>query len=262
MKNENITRFENAIRRALEDFKRRIEQQRSFQTQNILLKKLHEEIKAINYCSSKKLENLSLEYEDLYSGLQKSGRCYEHIVAEKNLVDTYSAFEKFLFDCFYALYLHFPKFLGETVSINPLDLFFEGNIELCKKNILESQVKSFIQSKNIRDIIYEFEKKFAIKVQKEGIVSEENMNLLHEISLIRNIVVHNNSIVNRIYIEQIKRLFRNEPTYEFNEEETVLNQLPDIVDTIKTVSTKVCEKLTEFIIRDSKRLEEYHDKKF
>ncbi|MDM8526058.1 hypothetical protein QUF80_22010, partial [Desulfococcaceae bacterium HSG8] len=105
-------RFENAIRKALDDFKQRLEQQRFFQVQNNLLKKLHEEVRKIGYCHSKTVEELSLEYEDFYRKSRESGRSYENIVEEKNLIDTYSAFEKFLFDCFCSIYAFFPKYLG------------------------------------------------------------------------------------------------------------------------------------------------------
>ncbi|MDM8515798.1 hypothetical protein QUF76_06330 [Desulfobacterales bacterium HSG16] len=105
MPGENISiQLENAIRKALGDFNRRLEQQRSFQIQNNLLKKIRKEVKKSGYCDSKKIMDLSLEYEDFYRKLSDSGRSYENIVEEKSLIDTYSAFEKFLFDCFYSIY--------------------------------------------------------------------------------------------------------------------------------------------------------------
>ncbi len=103
MSNNTTVQFETAITKALSDFEQRLEQQRSFQIQNHLLKKLHEEIKIIGYCDSQKIEDLSLEYEDFHKKLSESGRSYENIVEEKNLVDVYSAFEKFLSDCFYSI---------------------------------------------------------------------------------------------------------------------------------------------------------------
>ena len=125
-------RFENAIRKALGDFKQKLEHQRFFQVQNTLLKKLHEEVRLLGYCGSKTVEQLSLEYQDFYRKLCESGRTYENIVEEKNLIDTYSAFEKFLFDCFCSIYAFFPKYLGNQVNINTSDLFIDENIELCK----------------------------------------------------------------------------------------------------------------------------------
>ncbi len=183
MMSENITvQFENTITKALSYFKQRLEQQRSFQVQNNLLKKLHEEIKIIGYCNSTKIKDLSLEYEYFHQKLSESGRSYENIVEEKNLVDTYSAFEKFLSDCFYSIYLFFPKYLGDKITVSTQDLFIGGDIELCKKNIIELEVKSFIQANHTIEIVSRFNKKFSIK-QVEDSISKEDIKILYEISL-------------------------------------------------------------------------------
>ncbi|OQX28294.1 MAG: hypothetical protein BWK80_00765 [Desulfobacteraceae bacterium IS3] len=261
MVDKDITvQFENAVRKALGDFKQRLEQQRFFQMQNNLLKKMYEEVRIIGYCDSETVKELSLEYEDFYWKLKGSGRSYENILEEKNLTDTYSAFEKFLFDCFCSIYAFFPKYLGNQVNINTSDLFIAENIELCKKNIIESKVKNFIQSNNIMEIINGFRKEFSIK-NIESCVSEDEKNILCEISLIRNLVIHNNSIVNRIYIEQLKKFLKDKVKYQFDEGDTVLNKLEDLVQDIKDISTRVCEKIADAIINDSKRLEKYHETK-
>ena len=259
MISENITvKFENAIMKALSDFKQRLEQQRSFQVQNNLLKKLHEEIKIIGYCNSEKIKDLSLEYEYFHNKLSESGRSYENIVEEKNLVDAYSAFEKFLSDCFYSIYLFFPKYLGDKITVSTQDLFIGGDIELCKKNIIELEVKSFIQANHIIEIVSRFNKKFSIK-QVEASIYKEDIKILYEISLIRNLITHNNSIVNRVYIEQVKKFLKNEPKYKFSEGETVLGKLENITQDMKTISTKVCEKIADAIISDSNRLKTHHE---
>jgi len=261
MINKDITvQFENAVKNTLSAFKQRIEQQRFFQLQNNLLKKLHEEVKIIGYCNSRTVEELSLKYEDLYRQLSESGRSYENIVEEKNLIDTYSAFEKFLFDCFCAIYTFFPKYIGDKVSVNISDLFIDENIELCKKNIIELKVKNFIQSNNIIDILNGFRKEFSLKTIKDA-VSEDERNILYEISLIRNLIIHNNSIVNRVYKEQIKKLPQDKVKYQFNEGDTVLDKLEYIVQDIKDTATKVCEKIADSIIDESGRLEKYHERK-
>ncbi|MCK5718436.1 MAG: hypothetical protein KAH84_00650 [Thiomargarita sp.] len=176
MTNTNV-QFENSIKKALANFNIKLEQQRLFQIQNNLLKNLQKEVKNCAYCNSLKIENLSLEYESFYNDLKESGRSYENIVNEKNLVDTYSAFEKFLFDCFYCLYYSFPKFLGDKININTADLFIDEDIELCKRDVIELKVKSFIQAKNIKDIMTEFSKIFKIGSKQENIstiLREEN----------------------------------------------------------------------------------------
>jgi len=260
--NEDIrVQFENAVRKALGDFKQRLEQQRFFQMQNSLLKELHEKVKITGYCDSETVKELSLEYDYFYSRLSESGRSYENIVEEKNLTDTYSAFEKFLFDCFCSIYAFFPKYLGNEVSINTSDLFIDENIELCKKNIIESKVKNLIQSNNIMEILKEF-KKFGIKDKEiETYVSKDEKHILYEISLVRNIVIHNNSIVNRIYMEQIRKFFKGRPRYPFDEGDTVLERLEDLVQDLKDISTRVCEKIANAIINDSRRLEKHHETK-
>jgi len=251
--------FENAILKAFNDFKQKLEQQRSFQIQNNLLKKLQEEVKKSEYCHSQEIKDLSLEYEDFQQKLTESGRSYENILEEKNLVDTYSAFEKFLSDCFYAIYLFFPKYLGNNITVNTYDLFINENIELCKKNIIELQVKSFIQANNIMEILKGFQKKFGLKKINTSI-SEDELKSLYEISLVRNLVIHNNSIVNRVYKEQVNKVIKNNIKYEFNEGDTVLSQLKNVIPDMKNISTRVCEKITNAIISDGSQLKNHHEK--
>jgi len=142
MSNSILEDFENAIAIALNQFKRRLEQQELFQVQNDLLKELQKEIANIGFCNSEGIKDLSEQYQSFYTQLRESGRTYENIVDEKVVVDTYSAFEKFLFDCYCAIYTFFPKFLGAKVEIDTRDLFLDGNMELCKRNIIEFKVKN------------------------------------------------------------------------------------------------------------------------
>jgi len=259
MMSDNITdQFESAIRKALSYFEQRLEQQDSFQIQNNLLKELQQKVKKWGYCNSQEIKDLSLEYENFHKTLSESGRSYENIVEEKNLVDTYSAFEKFLSDCFYSIYLFFPKYLGEKITVSTHDLFIGGDIELCKKNIIELEVKSFIQANHIIEIVSSFKKKFSIK-KIESSISKDDLNILYEISLIRNLITHNNSIVNRVYIEQVKNFLKNKAKYEFHEGETVLGKLENLTQDMKDISTKVCEKIAEAIINDSNRLKNHHE---
>jgi len=250
---ENTIQFENAIMKALDDFKRKLEQQRLFQVQNILLKELQKNVKNLKYCHSQEIENLSTEYETFYNASKGSGRSYEDIFNEKNLVDTYSAFEKFLFDCFYCIYSFFPKFLGSQINVSTSDLFVDENVELCKKNVIESKVTKLIQPKNIKDVINEFDRQFKIKIALEN-----EKNILYEISKIRNIIIHNNSTINKIYLEEIRKNLKGKEKYQFNEEDNILEILENLIQELKDVSTKVCEKIANAIVKNSKYLENYH----
>ncbi|PPD49732.1 MAG: hypothetical protein CTY16_03090 [Methylobacter sp.] len=254
----NLERFKNAIGKALDEFEHRLEQQRLFQVQNTLLKTLQQEIVKTDYCSSETIKDLSTQYEDFYIRLSETGRSYENIVTEKSLVDAYSAFEKLLFDCFCSLYEFFPKFLGTEVKVNTIDFFIDGNMDICRKNIIELHVKSFIQANHIKIIIDGFKKQFDIKAID---INENDMNLLHEISLVRNLIIHNNSIVNRTYKESIKKFLKNKEKYFFNEEDTVLHKLELLLEDIKELSEKISTQIAEAILNDAERLYLHHENK-
>ncbi len=247
--------FKNAIHEAEREFKARLEQQRLFQAQNLFLVKLYEVLKTDERCASLgKL--LSEQYEDFRKKLDGTGRTYDHIVQEKALVDIYSSFEQFLSDCLFNLYFYFPKFLGDIVEVSTVDLFIDGNIELCKKNKVESKVKSEIQSKNIRDILSYIGKEFRMKsLQFDVSIVDE----LLEIGLIRNLIVHNNGVVNVIHGIQIRKFFpENSQKYSFKEGESVQTRLPEIVERIKEITVQLCEKITQIITDDTIFLEKYH----
>jgi hypothetical protein len=259
MTSENdLEQFKSSITQALNEFNHRLKQQRLFQIQNTLLKRLHQEIIKIDHASSNDIRDLSKEYEIFYTQLNETGRSYENIVSEKNLVDTYSAFEKFLFDCFYSIYEFFPKFLGNDVKVNTIDFFIDGNIDICKKNIIELNVKSFIQTNNIILIIDGFKKQFDIK---NITIPKDDINLLYEISLIRNLIIHNNSVVNRTYKECINKFINNKEKYTFDERETVLPMLENLVEDIKELSGKIGNQIVDAILNDAERLYQYHENK-
>jgi len=120
------------------------------------------------------------------------------------------------------------------------------------------EVKSFIQANHIIEIVSRFNKKFSIK-KVEASISKDDINILYEISLIRNLITHNHSIVNRVYIEQVKKFLKDKAKYEFHEGETVLGKLENLTQDMKDISTKVCEKIADAIISDSNRLKNHHE---
>lgn len=258
MSNSTVEDFENAIAIALNQFKRRLEQQELFQVQNDLLKGLQKEIASIGFCDSEDIKDLSEQYQSFDTQLRESGRTYENIVDEKTLVDTYSAFEKFLFDCFCAIYTFFPKFLGAKIDVDIYDLFIDGDVELCKKNVIELKVKKFIQSGNIKEILDGFKSNFAIKDMKSNI-SDNDKDYLYEISLIRNLIIHNNSVVNRVHMELVKKMLKNRNKYQLIEGNTIFNVLQYLVSDIKEITMRVCQKTTETLINSANQLENYHN---
>jgi hypothetical protein len=251
-----ISEFGSSIEKSLNQFEQRLRQQQLFQVQNDLLKELQKKVKNIGFFNSEDIKVLSEQYQLFYEQLKESGRGYENIVAEKNLVDTYSAFEKFIADCYSSVYLFFPKFLGNEVSINTFDLFVNNDLEICKQNVVGSKVKSFVQANNIKIILTAFKNKpFNIKKLE---ITENDLNLLYEIGLIRNLVVHNNGIVNRIYIESIKSV--KNKSYIFNQDDSVLTKLEDVVQDLKALSIRLSEYIAKILIDEARFLYERHQK--
>ncbi len=101
----------------------------------------------------------------------------------------------------------------------------------------------------------EFKKTYKVNAS----IYPDDIDILYEISLIRNLIIHNNSIVNRVYIEQVKKFLKNKAKYEFHEGDTVLGKLENLAQNMKDISTKVCEKIADAIISDSNRLKNHHE---
>jgi len=259
MTSEN--QFEMSVNEAMREFKTRLEQQRLFQAQDIYLRRL-QSLVMNQYSSSQEIMELSTQYESFRNKLNETGRTYDHIVYEKTLVDIYSSFERFLSDSLCSIYFYFPKFIGETVNVSTLDLFVDSDIDLCKRNVIELKVKNFIQSKNIKEILSCFEKEFDIKKMR-AVIDILTINKLYQIALIRNLIIHNNGMVNRIYVEQIKKFISRQDniSYEFCEGDSVLEKLPQVVDDVKSITTRLCEEITLVLISDAVRLKNSHENK-
>lgn len=251
--------FKAKISEAKQEFSLRLEQQRLFDIQNMFLKTLHTEVKKSNHCASEVIENLSRKYEGTYQRLHETGRTYEDIIAEKIVIDTYSSLEKFLSECFFTIYFCFPKFLGESKTIPITELFIDGDIELCKRHIIEQEVKSLIQSNNIIKTLENFDKKFDIKNIKP-LSDGEDAKALLEIAWVRNIIIHNNGRINQVYIYDVNKILGSSK-YHFSIGDSVLEKIDDVVDDIKRISGKICEDLENLLLNDFVRLKNYHDSK-
>ncbi|MFZ2726525.1 MAG: hypothetical protein WAX77_09765 [Methylococcaceae bacterium] len=250
-----ISDFKNAIEQVFTDFENRLKQQELFQIQTELLRQVQNEIEIAGYCQLESVKNISLTYKEFYNQLKESGRSYENIIAEKSLVDTYSAFEIFLSDCLYMLYKFHPKFLGKTVKVDTTYLLITKDTSLCEKYVIEHEVKGIIQSNNIMKILNIFKQEpFKLSLG----ISGENIFWLYEISLIRNLIVHSKSIVNSIYINSIKEIT---PKYSFQENHDIFSQLNSVVADAKTPITIVSEQIKVALIHDAQRLYTYHSTK-
>lgn len=246
--NDTVAKFESAIHQSFLDFKIRLDQQRLFLIQENLLRTIYKEVSVNGHENTKELVD---QYKLFNVKLIELGKTNDDLINEKIIIDTYSSFERFLADCYSIIYGFFPKYIGSEANVGVIDLFFE-EIDVCQRNVIEAKVKSIVQSNNISDNIKDLNKKFKIKME----INSDDVNHMHEISLIRNLIIHNNSRVNRIHINQMKRL--PNPRYVMKEDELVCSKLEEIASSVKEISFGICDIVKNAILDDSIRLYRHH----
>jgi hypothetical protein len=143
---------------------------------------------------------------------------HERVLYEKIFVDNYQSFEIFLSDLFKALYYSFPRFLTPDVinqdigNIVYSDVFKSDSILRLRAAIIERKVKGIFQANNIAAALTRLEKTFDIELK----IPKKDVEALLEIAFDRNILVHNNGVVNDIYVSGLNRL-RITPKYKVEE---------------------------------------------
>jgi len=163
-------------------------------------------------------------------------------------------FEEFLSEIVYFCLKTFPQFLYNVDQKNdlPYDRIFDNNssIESIQDYVISSKVKNIIQSNNIIDIILKIEKLFSIKFN----ISRETLDTLFISSANRNIMTHNNGIVNEVYLGLMKsrkiktNLIKGNSIFQNLGQDLGRNNQETIADII-----------VESFVRDSKRLIMHHN---
>jgi hypothetical protein len=249
MNNDSVTTFENEINQSFVDFKIRLDQQRIFSIQESLLKKIYEA--AVDSVGSDAF-GLIEQYGNFNDQLMAFGKKRDDLINEKIIIDAYSALEIFLADCYYNIFKNFPMFLGDVASVNVADLFFE-DADVCKRNFIESKVKEMAQD-NIQNMVLGFNRKFKVKVD----IGQVLLDHAYEIALVRNLIIHNNGRVNRIYLNNIKRL--KKVNYIMQDRTMISSEiLADIALVVKEVSFNICDLVKTTVMSHSQRLFLYHE---
>jgi len=105
-----------------------------------------------------------------------------------------SSFEHSLIDTLRTLFLHIPDKLDLKTEAITKDELINGNP---LRQAIENKVNS-VSYKNISDILIYFADKTGIN---DDLVSEDEMNNLLELKATRNLLIHNNLMINSIYKE-------------------------------------------------------------
>jgi len=243
------------ITSSFETFKRKMMQQQYFQIQTVLVEKFFTQIKDkpefIN-------DSLVVEYEKFNEALKSLGKSYQDIHNEKIFSDKFRSFEELLYDFFNAIFTLMPKFLIEPnddkINVRFFDLFEKPDIENCKIFTIESKIKKYMQGSNIIDTI----KKYTTVFKTPLTVTDDEFKECFRISQIRNILTHNNGIINTIYHDQLAK-FGILPDYSTGS--TILPFLNDEISKAHNVLLNLGTKLCDNIIQDFNRIQYYYENK-
>lgn len=181
---------------------------------------------------------------------------YETINTELIYKLHFQAFEEFLAELLYFCFKEFPKFMNSVDSKNdiPFDKIFNtgSSIDDIKDFMITFRVKKIIQSNNIVETINKIERAFKFQFN----LSEKQLNDLYIASLNRNLLTHNNGIVNEVYLHQLKIRKLNSNLKKGDSIFELIKQ-NDINDSSNMIN--ISETLMDIIQKDEIRLTKYHE---
>jgi hypothetical protein len=229
--------------------------------QLINLFRLHKEIsekafELINISDNNNLLLLSNEYERVNQELKSRNKTYEQLHNEKVLVDIYSAFEKLLYDHLHTLYSMFPKICFEEnrLSVRFTDIFLNENLESSREYIIEETLKGIIQSKTIDKTIEIILEKSQIKTKDQNVLDNDDKKLLLRFSKVRNLIIHNESLMNKIVLEELKKL---KIEHNLTENQSVSEDLDNDISKMQELFEKVSKKITDTLLNQALQVLQY-----
>jgi hypothetical protein len=129
------------------------------------------------------------------------------LLIERAILDVYASFEVLVADLLRVLFYGFPAFLVESDQ-NPSignayfgDIFRNDSILNARFSIIDRKVKSLMQAENIVEAIKKAERRFGISMA----LSDEQLQKIRVLSGERNVIVHNDGVINEIFVESMQR---------------------------------------------------------
>ncbi len=229
----------------------------------INLFRLHKEIserafELINTSASNNLLLLSNEYARVNQELKGRSKTYEQLHNEKVLVDIYSAFEKLLYDHLHTLHSLFPKicFGEDRLHVRFTDIFLSESLESSQEYIIEETIKGIVQSNTIDKTIEIILDKVQIKKKDQNILTADDRKELLRFSKVRNLIIHNESLMNKIVLEEMKKLGI---MHTYTENQSVSEDLDNDISQMQELFEKISKKITDTLLDKSLQIVT-HDK--
>ncbi len=242
--------FKEKMRQAYLDFKLKMEQGSLFQIQERLAETIILVTKERNSFAENEL--LIATYNENALNLSNTGKTYKNVLEEKIFTDGFRVFEEFLADIFTGIFEVFPFLLlgkegKETREvIVPFDYIFTSpNIEGCKALIVENRVKTYMQGDNISKIVDRFHSTFNLTLT----LTEDEKIECQRIALIRNIITHNNSVINDIYIFSIAKFKIRNNFYSVGD--SILPHLESEINGLRATFESIAQKIVYDLITEN-----------
>jgi hypothetical protein len=196
------------------------------------------------------------DYEKSKQKLIQIDKSIQKVNAEMVYKLYYQNFEEFLSNLFFSIFFIYPKFLkkdSELVSFEFEILYEKTSIEDIRKIIIEKKVKELIQSNNISNTLKKFKSIFGLDLP----ITEDEIKLIIFFSLNRNIITHNDAIINSIYLAEVKRFnLKN----DFKLGENIFNEIEKLTEQIQNTLPDIASKIYRFLDTKVPQIELYSEK--
>lgn len=165
----------------------------------------------------------------------------------------YQNFEEFLHKILVTIYTYYPEFLkkdSDIITTNYDILFNAKNIQDLQGELIEKKAKELVQSNNIISLIKKFKQIFGIDLK----LSNEELNLLFVTAQNRNILTHNNGVINSIYLNELRKN-KIESKYAYGD--IFLDKISEELTIVENNISNIGEKIHKQIESKISQLENY-----
>ncbi len=214
----------------------------SFRQRNLYLDILKYEI--IDQ-GTKSVTDLIKNVIETEESLKEYGKEYNNFFDEIIFKSYYQSFEELISELFQTLLYAYPIFLkkdNDKIEIEYDLIFNHDDIDYTRRRIVEKRARKYIQSNNIIITLSKFKTVFGEDIE----LSKDELKILFIGSRIRNILTHNNGIINHDFIEDVKE-YSNKYAVNTSVYSTLKDEITVLGDTLREVGKRICETLIKKI---------------
>ncbi|TGL75988.1 hypothetical protein [Leptospira yasudae] len=168
-----------------------------------------------NEQSKSAVQIFKTKYQDFHLDTKRHKKSFELLMTEKAFVDLFQAFEICLLGITKLLFRNYPKSLdtrsedSNKISVSFSEIFEQETTFQVKENIIERKSRSIIESTDYKEINRQIQNLFGFEFFSEESVKDR----LFIGKQLRNVIVHNDGIVDERFMNKMKGL-RFESNYQ------------------------------------------------